>query len=178
MPETAAEIAVPLALSRPVMVLLNVITGAEVVPPTVPARPLAVATDKVFTPPPTKAKSEPFHATIAAVLEETVTPVVAAPLMTTAALDWLTTTYSLLEEGAMMLRDTPGVPVGIRMAMRDWLAKPEPVVDNVQFAEVTLAVVKPAMALSTNEVMLSLTTSPHAPSNSPSTGSANPSRGV
>ena len=49
-------------------------------------------------------KSEPFHAQTNCELAGIVTPVVAEPLSTTAASDWLMTMYALLCDGAMMLR--------------------------------------------------------------------------
>ena len=80
--------------------------------------------------------------------------------------------------GAMMLRVTPGEPVGTRIAHRAWLTTPEPVVVSVQSPEVTEAVAVAAIESSTSSVMLLLTTLPHCPSSSPSTGRANPSRVV
>jgi hypothetical protein len=86
--------------------------------------------------------------------------------------------YALLEEGAMMSLLTPGLPVGIKIAARAWLVAPDPVVVSVQLPEATEAVADPAIESSTNSVMLSFTTVPHVPDNSPVTGRANPKREV
>jgi hypothetical protein len=75
----------------------------------------------------------------------------------------------------MILRDTPGEPVGIRIAARASLAAPVVVV-NVQLADATEAVAVPATALSIKAVMLVLTVSPQVPVKSPVVGSANPKR--
>ncbi len=75
----------------------------------------------------------------------------------------------------MMLRDTPGVPVGIKIAERAWFAAPDPVVVNVQSPAVTPAVADPAMEDSTRAVTLSLTTVPQVLASVPVTGWARPS---
>lgn len=51
MPDTAALIAVPLPLRRPVMVVDSVIAGVVVAVATVPANPLADTTDTLVTVP-------------------------------------------------------------------------------------------------------------------------------
>ena len=49
MPEVAAEIAVPLPLSKPVMLVVSVMAGVVVDVATVPAKPLAETTDTAVT---------------------------------------------------------------------------------------------------------------------------------
>ena len=51
MPATAALMAVPLALSTPVMLVESVMAGVLVGLATVPAKPLALTTDTVVTEP-------------------------------------------------------------------------------------------------------------------------------
>ena len=144
-----------------------------------PVNPFALTTDSVVTVPLEEGdtavtKSEPFHTTSALLLVGILIPVVDAPLRTTAASDWLTTKYPLLLAGAIILRDTPGVPVAIRIAQRAWLGAPEPSSFSVQFPRVTLAVAVPATASSINWVILLFTIGPHVPVSSPGTGRAKP----
>ena len=51
MPDVAAEIAVPLPLSKPVIVVVSVMAGVVVAVATVPAKPLADTTDTLVTVP-------------------------------------------------------------------------------------------------------------------------------
>jgi hypothetical protein len=121
-------------------------------------------------------KSEPSQAQMALTPERIVAPVVTEPLRTTEESEALITMYALERLGAIMLLVTPAEPVTLRIAQRASFAAPEPVVERVQFPEVTLAVAVAAMASSTNSVMLSLTVSPQVLESSPVTGRANPKR--
>jgi hypothetical protein len=77
----------------------------------------------------------------------------------------------------MILRNTPGEPVGLKIAARASLAAPD-VVDRVQSADATEVVAAPATAVSRREVIELLTTCPQVPVSSPSTGRANPKSDV